>query len=740
MDAKNYLKTTRHVWLYALLKLVLEFDRSKLIFWIATRNALGVACALILGFAFFGAGPAAFACMGALIVAFADGDDAYRNRFRRIATSGLLCGFSVFIAQLAGVPHWLRFLLVPLWGFAGAFALILGPEAADLGLFSTVMLVVYLGSAVPLNEALNNSLFCLLGSVIQAALALTQWSRDRYRPEKRQLGKLFTSLSRLTDEDIFSQKSPPLSLLFSRTQLTMRSLSLRMDGESLRLRSLLNQAERLRLRLVILLRLKKRLIRAHGSPELIACFSDYYRTSARLLVLVSETLADSSAPNRFQNSGRAWDFSWEEMADPGLRLRLYLQANPQETIFEPMLREAYLQMESIAGILRAVAELSSQNRFLRIKDESSLSRSSRTSVIRSNFGILRANFSLRSGAFRHGVRMATCLLVGELILSFHPLVRGYWLPMTVALVLKPDFGTTFSRGILRMGGSLVGLAIATCLFHIFHPSWVVDVVLLSLFTFLLRWIGAANYGLYSIGISAFVVLLTAIMGSDPASVIGPRAVNTLIGGSLGLLAYLVWPAWEKVNGRARLENLLEGYRDYCSFAFQLDLNLDQVNQLDQARQNSRLARANFQSFILRLASEPGSQNTSLRFFDAILASSNRLAHSAMAIEADSKAFHSTESQRAYFEYVGVFLFNLDVAILTLKDQNVGSANALPKDLRVSFLRWIQASNIDSTNLTHLAIELDRMTNCVNTLVEQVLRFPAKELESRQSSSIDGARV
>ena len=41
------------------------------------------------------------------------------------------------------------------------------------------------------------------------------------------------------------------------------------------------------------------------------------------------------------------------------------------------------------------------------------------------------------------------------------LPRSYWLAMTIALVLKPDFGSTFSRGILRLAGTYVGLFVAT---------------------------------------------------------------------------------------------------------------------------------------------------------------------------------------------------------------------------------------------------------------------------------------
>ena len=45
--------------------------------------------------------------------------------------------------------------------------------------------------------------------------------------------------------------------------------------------------------------------------------------------------------------------------------------------------------------------------------------------------------------------------------------------MTIAIVLKPDFGSTFSRGVLRLGGTFIGVVFATALFHILPQSlWV----------------------------------------------------------------------------------------------------------------------------------------------------------------------------------------------------------------------------------------------------------------------------
>ena len=83
---------------------------------------------------------------------------------------------------------------------------------------------------------------------------------------------------------------------------------------------------------------------------------------------------------------------------------------------------------------------------------------------------LRANLSLQSTTFRHAIRLAIAVGAGDALARFllnpHDIQRTYWLPMTTSLVLKPDFTTTFTRGTLRIVGTLAGLLVATGLFRV----------------------------------------------------------------------------------------------------------------------------------------------------------------------------------------------------------------------------------------------------------------------------------
>ena len=126
---------------------------------------------------------------------------------------------------------------------------------------------------------------------------------------------------------------------------------------------------------------------------------------------------------------------------------------------------------------------------------------------------MSANLNLNSTAFRHAVRLSVCVFLGDLLGRSYGLRRSYWLPMTIAIVLKPDFTTTFSRGVLRVGGTMIGLVLATALFHLLHPALAAEVLLLGAFMFFaFRCFGSANYGIFATLVTGLVVLLFAVAG------------------------------------------------------------------------------------------------------------------------------------------------------------------------------------------------------------------------------------
>jgi uncharacterized membrane protein YccC len=287
------------------------------------------------------------------------------------------------------------------------------------------------------------------------------------------------------------------------------------------------------------------------------------------------------------------------------------------------------------------------------------------------------------------------------------------------LVLKPEFTVTFTRGLLRIIGTMAGLLLATAMFHFLPTGRGTEIVLIGAFVFLLRWIGPANYGIFGIAVSALVVLLIAFTGVAPKDVIWLRGLNTLSGGLLALAIYALWPTWERTQVAEMMARLVDAYRDYFTVVVEELTRTDgqsSPERLDKARLAARRARANAVASVDRMRVEPGTRAEEVALLSRMLASSHRFVHAVMSEEAGIlPAVRPTV--RPEFR-----AFAAD-ATTTLKGlaAELRAEGRLPRwaDLRADHRRLIAAPGAEGDQYALTNVEADRMTNSLNTLREQI---------------------
>ncbi|MEE7561208.1 hypothetical protein HH299_17060, partial [Xanthomonas sp. Kuri4-2] len=165
---------------------------------------------------------------------------------------------------------------------------------------------------------------------------------------------------------------------------------------------------------------------------------------------------------------------------------------------------------------------------------------------------LRANLALSSVAFRHALRCSVCLALAVAFERWQQIPHGFWIPMTTAIVLKPDFGGTLSFGALRMAGTFAGLLIATVLAHFSMDGAAVRLALLALFCLGFRLLTQVNYGIGVAFLTGMLVLLLSFEGVAPGDAVGARLQATVLGSVLALVAYALWPTRERRHIRASL--------------------------------------------------------------------------------------------------------------------------------------------------------------------------------------------
>jgi uncharacterized membrane protein YccC len=250
---------------------------------------------------------------------------------------------------------------------------------------------------------------------------------------------------------------------------------------------------------------------------------------------------------------------------------------------------------------------------------------------------IRANLTLRSTAFRHALRLAATLAFATAAYRLAGLPRGYWFPMTALLVLKPEYRETFVTGITRITATLAGAALASAIVGTLgaHPA-----ILWSLLLFFV-WSGyaifRANYALFTISMTGYVVVLLQVAaGTTGPMVAAYRALDTALGGALALLVYRVWPTWEA--GRTR--DLLARFSDSLAADARLVLGM-YVNPatwdpaaLQQSRAAARLARSNAEASVTRMLEEPDAARTiDSSLATSLLAAFRRYALGALVLHA-----------------------------------------------------------------------------------------------------------
>ncbi len=660
---------------------VFRFQSEKINPWIGFRNTIGLAVPLAIGAALGNVTGGVIGATGALNVSFRDSSSPYPQRARQMLLASLIAGLAVFSGAVAGHYNALALVIVALWTFAAGMLVSIGDAAADVGTMSVVLLVIYGANPMQPKTAVLAGLTAIAGGLLQTALSIASWPFRRYSPERRVLADLYAEMARTAADPHVATDAPSATPQSLQAQTALASLDRDRSSEGDRYRFLLTQAERIRLSVLALSRIRLRLSREDPVPAGCELLDRALRITGAALESVAATLRNSAAQSSEINE---LDSIAEQLRAPHAQIA-----------------DARFQLDALAGQLRAALDIASD------QPPESITRVEEAVRpwhlrIGGKLATMIANLNLRSTACRHAIRLAACVVVGEAVGRIAAFPRPYWIPMTIAIVLKPDFGGTFQRGILRLGGTYLGLVLATVAVHAVPDAVGAHIAAIAVLMFVVRCFGPANYGIIVTAISALVVFLISLTGLSAKEVIGARAINTTIGGAIALAAYWLWPTWERYRVAELAATMLEAFRDYFHA-------IRTGSRVEKPRVAGRLARSNLEASISRASSEPGVSPDRVALLKSMMATSRLLAQSLMSLEAakpkDGGAFTK-------------FADDLEDSLRRLAESlRSGKPTSLP-DLREDHHGLIQ--NGDRHALTN--IEADRIVNSVNTLSEQVRQW------------------
>jgi uncharacterized membrane protein YccC len=174
---------------------------------------------------------------------------------------------------------------------------------------------------------------------------------------------------------------------------------------------------------------------------------------------------------------------------------------------------------------------------------------------------------LSANSWRYGLRLALCIAIAQALVSLIPVPRSYWVALTITFVLKPDFGSVFSRALLRALGTVAGLVIAAVvLAEVPFGRW--DVLALLVLAPLIPAFTPRGYGYQTMAITPVILLLSDILNHQGTALLLPRLTDSLLGCAIALIAgYLLWPeSWHTRVGD-RLADAVADTARYVEAAF-----------------------------------------------------------------------------------------------------------------------------------------------------------------------------
>ncbi len=561
----------------------LAFDKRKWASTEATRNTIGVGLVMLTAVLGRNAGAGALASIGALYTGMAASNGVYHARIRAMAASGLLVSLCTALGAFVSSNQVLSTLMVLTVAFGTALYASSSRVAGTVSAQATAILCVMVGLRLPPSGAIGDGLLVAGGSAVQILLLTVVWPMKSGVQERTSVADAFDALAAFvlrmpSNRNDESPQIPPAFQIQEARELLNEAERVHWREENDHLFQALRHAEAIRAALV-------------GFAEADRNFSKLDRSSN----VRSARLARSLAKSLRELGGRVRQ---GRLSDDPIVLKIPVIGGdaPEAQDYEKWLN---MLAELIGDTIQAVNAHPGWQK-----------RSNTRSVF---YALTRLPDidSIRAVAFQHALRYAITVEVAFIISERWSRSHAYWLPLTVALVLRQDYGSTFQRGISRLLGTVFGLAICDAALKVVPLTPTALQFLLVVAAWLAFACVTAGYTYSSAAVTGFVVFGIAASEQVTGEISIMRLVSSMLGVIIAVLSYIVWPAWRWSDVWETLKKTASAQSDYCALVLQAQCALpteDGVRpstiQMDEARSAARELRIQSETLLASIRLHP----------------------------------------------------------------------------------------------------------------------------------------
>jgi uncharacterized membrane protein YccC len=525
------------------------------------RGLLGVLLVAGAGLHWGGASTATAAAGAAAIAGATALQDSPRGRIPLVIAVSAAMGVTVLLASTFSSYDVVFTGVVVLWCLAAGMAWAVSANAGLIAAAASALLVVLPPTEPTWSGTVTASALAVAGGLVQAALVAI-WPRRRWQVQRDGLARAYRSLAadarRLAEDPTGTVDQEPL--LWLREAFTLTDAQAR--RRPLAYRAWYGLPERISV-----------------TVTAIAGKSTGGDVGSRVLAAASDVLTAVAEPDRALR--RAAGDAMSRFEDVAANVE-----GPERAL-----------VHRLSDQLREAVTLRFGDASPQAADLTQLRRRGLPGRLGSVVSSVRGHFTWSSPVLRHAVRLASATGIAVAVVRFAEVPHGYWIPLTVVMVLRPETAHTYTRCVGRVAGNVAGILVASAVIVVLHPAGATAMVLAVLFLGVSYAVAGFGYLALSAALAAAIVFLVDVGGSSGSAALGDRLLATVIGGGIAVLAHVVLPDDALVRLRQRAGELLKTETDYAAtvikaFVHRLD---DPAEALSLAWERAFRARAAFEA-------------------------------------------------------------------------------------------------------------------------------------------------
>ncbi len=505
----------------------------------------------------------------AFFVNLANVGGSYQIKAKAMLAATVGIALSVLVGKLVSSVPVLAVILIFGWGVAAGLASLYGNAGSQVGLVVGLSFIVSLAQPGDIHTAGAQSLLALLAGGWAMLLSLILWPFQPDRLLRFAIAECFNAIASyvraVRDEVDTTEYLIATSTALEKARIDLGTVRIGQSAQSWmdeRLLVLIQDGDRVLGSAIALTDLLTTYAQHQEYPQVRPLIDEALDQFSLVLQSIGSVIAGKSASIDLTQLDRIAEALKERERQQRQAIGSKSNDTPLVALnhlvrtIDKLIKQLQYTSQSATDLSKRCQKIHHRDvdLLLLVKDES-----------QSPIDLLRDNLTFDSAIFCHALRLGITLSIGFICYRLTNLPMGYWITLSIMFVLKPNLGGTFVRFFQRVGGTLLGAAIAAILLATIASKPILDIIIILNVFFGVALI-AVNYGSSVVFFSIFVLLIADMTDLNDAmgwqfAIL--RIVNTLIGAGMAFgTHYLLWPNWECARLPSQLATALQAAATY----------------------------------------------------------------------------------------------------------------------------------------------------------------------------------